>query len=449
MRDLGPHDAMIMRNHGLLTCGATIQQAFNTMYQLEMSCRAQVDAMAARTELTLPSEEVLERTAQLYQPGARRPVWRAGVARDAAPAPRGTGPLGVPALLGVTRAAARSGGRHAPIEERQASAARVRTVLPLLPAASTAQRTAEPVPGAWPSRPIRFVVPFAAGGNSDVTARLFAEQIAAAARPARRCGEPERRDGRHRDGGGDPLQARRLHAADRQPGSIINGPLLMAAPRYEPIADLVPVALLGQVPMAITVRPEILVRSLGELVAYSKARPGGVTIGTSGVGGANHLPLELFKAATGANLVHVPYRGGGNTLPDFVAGNVDGVLIELASVLDLHRDGRGRILGVAAPQRSPAAPDIPTFIEQGYEGFVASSFVGLFAPAGTPEEAIRRLQAAIAEAASDPGVLARLASFGADPPTGPELTTPGVAAFLQGELAKARRAIAIAGLKPE
>jgi hypothetical protein len=161
------------------------------------------------------------------------------------------------------------------------------------------------------------------------------------------------------------------------------------------------------------------------------------------------LPLELFKAATGANLVHVPYRGGGNTLPDFVAGNVDGVLIELASVLDLHRDGRGRILGVAAPQRSPAAPDLPTFIEQGYEGFVAASFVGLFAPAGTPEEAIRRLQAAIAEAASDPGVLARLASFGADPPTGPELTTPGVAAFLQGELAKARRAIAIAGLKPE
>jgi tripartite-type tricarboxylate transporter receptor subunit TctC len=322
-------------------------------------------------------------------------------------------------------------------------------VLPLLPAASAAQRTAEPAAGAWPSRPIRFVVPFAAGGNSDVTARLFAEHIGP------RLGQPVVVENRSGATGAIGTEAVIRSKPDGytlligSPGSIVNGPLLMAAPRYDPIADLVPVALLGQVPMAITVRPEIPVRNLGELVAHSKARPGGVTVGTSGVGGANHLPLELFKAATGANLVHVPYRGGGNTLPDFVAGNVDGVLIELASVLDLHRDGRGRILGVAAPQRSPAAPDIPTFIEQGYEGFVAASFVGLFAPAGTPGEAIRRLQAAIAEAAGDPGVLARLASFGAAPPTGPELTTPGVAAFLQGELAKARRAIAIAGLKPE
>ena len=321
--------------------------------------------------------------------------------------------------------------------------------LPLLPAAGAAQQTATPPAGAWPSRPIRFVVPFAAGGNSDVTARMFAEQIGA------RLGQPvvvENRSGATGAIGTEAVIRSRPDGYTLligSPGSIVNGPLLMAAPRYDPIVDLAPVALLGQVPMAITVRPETPARGLGELVAHSKARPGGVTIGTSGVGGANHLPLELFKAATGANLVHVPYRGGGNTLPDFVAGNVDGVLIELASVLDLHRDGRGRILGVAAPQRSPAAPDIPTFIEQGYEGFVAASFVGLFAPAGTPEEAMRRLQAAIAEAASDPGVLARLASFGAAPPTGPELTTPGVAAFLQGELAKARRAIAIAGLKPE
>jgi tripartite-type tricarboxylate transporter receptor subunit TctC len=322
--------------------------------------------------------------------------------------------------------------------------------LPSLPAApGAAQESAAPPAGTWPNRPIRFVVPFAAGGNSDVTARLYAERMVA------RLGQPVVVENRSGATGAIGTEAVIRSKPDGytlligSPGSIVNGPLLMAAPRYDPIVDLTPVALLGQVPMAITVNPALPLRSLGELVAFSKARPGGVTIGTSGVGGANHLPLELFKAATGANLVHVPYRGGGNTLPDFVAGNVDGVLIELASVLDLHRDGRGRVLGVAAPLRSPAAPEIPTFIEQGYEGFVAASFVGLFAPAGTPEEAVRRLQAAIAEAVRDPAVLARLASFGADPPTGPELTTPGVAAFLQGELAKARRAIAIAGLKPE
>jgi tripartite-type tricarboxylate transporter receptor subunit TctC len=118
-------------------------------------------------------------------------------------------------------------------------------------------------------------------------------------------------------------------------------------------------------------------------------------------------------------------------------------------VLDLHREGRARALGVAAPRRSPQAPEVPTFIESGLEGFVASSFVGLFAPAGTPVSVLRPLQAAIAEAVADPEVQVRLASFGADPPTAAELTTSGMAAFLEGEVAKARRAIAIAGLKPE
>ncbi len=308
-----------------------------------------------------------------------------------------------------------------------------------------------PVPplGAWPNRPLRFIVPFAAGGNSDVTARLFATRISP------RLGQPivvENRSGATGAIGTEAVVRARPDGYTLligSPGSIVNGPLLQATPRYDPIVVLVPVALLGQVPMVIIVRPDLPVRSLADLVAHSRARLAGVTIGTSGIGGANHLPLELFKAATGANLVHVPYRGGGSTLPDFVAGNVDGILIELPSVLDLHREGRGRILGVAAPHRSPQAPEIPTFIEAGLEGFLAASFVGLFAPAGTAPDIVRTLQAAIAEAAADPEVLSRLAAFGADPPSAAALTTPGVAAFLQGELVKARRAIAIAGLQPE
>jgi tripartite-type tricarboxylate transporter receptor subunit TctC len=303
--------------------------------------------------------------------------------------------------------------------------------------------------GGWPDRPIRFIVPFAAGGNSDVTARLFAARITG------RLGQPivvENRSGATGAIGTEAVVRSRPDGYTLligSPGSIVNGPLLMAAPRYDPMKDLVPVALLGQVPMVIIVKPGLPVRDLTELVTYSKTRPNGVTIGTSGVGGANHLPLELFKAATGANLVHVPYRGGGSTLPDFVSGNVDGIMIELPSVLDLHRDGRGRILGLAAPQRSPQVPEVATFIEQGLKDFLAASFVGLFAPTGTPEPVLKSLQAAIAEAAADPEVLARLASFGADPPKGPELTTPGVARFLEGEVMKARRAIEIAGLKPE
>jgi tripartite-type tricarboxylate transporter receptor subunit TctC len=301
----------------------------------------------------------------------------------------------------------------------------------------------------WPQRPIRFVVPFAAGGNSDVTARLFANRIAA------RLGQPIIVENRSGATGAIGTEAVVRAAPDGytmligSPGSIVNGPLLQANRRYDPITELVPVALLGSVPMVIIVKPSLPVRTLGELVAWSKAQPRGVTIGTSGIGGANHLPLELFIAATGANLVHVPYRGGGSTLPDFLSGSVDGVLIEMPSVLDLHRDGRGCILGVAAPARSVQLPDVPTFIEQGLTGFLAASFVGLFAPAATPAPIVATVQAAIAEAAADPEILARLLSFGADPPTAAELTTPGFAALLQVELEKARRAIAIAGLRPE
>ncbi|MES2712391.1 MAG: tripartite tricarboxylate transporter substrate binding protein [Pseudomonadota bacterium] len=313
------------------------------------------------------------------------------------------------------------------------------SLLPVAPALAQAP---------WPQRPLRFIVPFAAGGNSDVTARLFANRITA------RLGQPIVVENRSGATGAIGTEAVVRAAPDGytmligSPGSIVNGPLLQANRRYDPITDLVAVALLGSVPMVIIVKPTLPVRTLAELVTWSKAQPRGVTIGTSGIGGANHLPLELFIAATGANLVHVPYRGGGSTLPDFVAGNVDGVLIEMPSVLDLHRDGRGRILGVAAPARSAQLPDIPTFIEQGLTGFLAASFVGLFAPAGTPSPIVATVQAAIAEAVADPEILARLLSFGADPPTPAELTTPGFAALLQGELEKARRAIAIAGLQP-
>lgn len=301
----------------------------------------------------------------------------------------------------------------------------------------------------WPDRPLRFIVPFAAGGNADVTARLFAGRVAPL------LGQPvvvENRSGATGAIGTEAVVRARPDGTTwlvGSPGSIINGPLLMAAPRYDTLVDLIPGALLGQVPMMIMVRPEIPARNLAELVAFSRSRPQGVSIGTSGVGGANHLPLELFRAQTDANILHIPFRGGGSTLADFLAGNVDGLLVELPTVLEIHREGRGRILGVSAAQRSPQVPEIPTFIEQGIEGFLASSFVGLFAPAGTPEPVLGTMQTALATAAADPDVLARLRSFGADPPTPAELTTPGFMALLRADQAKARRAIQIAGLRPE
>ena len=321
----------------------------------------------------------------------------------------------------------------------------LRRSLLALPFLATAARAQE----AFPTRPMRFVVPFAAGGNTDAMARLFGAFI------TRKLGQPvvvENRTGAAGAIGTEAVVRARADGYTRllgSPGSIVNGPLLTANPRFDTFTDLTPVAMLGQVPMALIIRPALPIRNLAELVRYSREHPQGVTIGTSGIGGANHLPLELFKAATGANLVHVPFRGGGATLPDFLAGNLDGILIELSTVLDLHKDGRGRILGVSAPARSALVPDVATFIEQGHPGFVAASFVALFTPAGTPAPVLATVQRVMAEAMADPEVQARMLGFGADLATPEELTTVGMQAFLGRERDKALRAIAIAGLKPE
>ncbi len=311
-----------------------------------------------------------------------------------------------------------------------------------LPALARAQE-------AFPSRPLRFIVPFAAGGNTDAMARLFGAFL------TRKWGQAvvvENRTGATGAIGTEAVVRARPDGYTLllgSPGSIINGPLLTAQPRYDTLVDLTPVANLGSVPLVIITRAALPIRSLAELVSYSRAHAQGVTVGTSGIGGAHHLPLELFKAATGANLVHVPFRGGGATIPDFIAGTVDGVLVELPSVLPLHRDGQGRILGVAATARAALVPEVPTFIEQGYANFTAASFVGLFAPAGTPEPVLRTVQQGITEAMQDAEIRTRMAGFSADLPPPAELTTAGFGAFLAGEKAKAQRAIALAGLKPE
>lgn len=308
---------------------------------------------------------------------------------------------------------------------------------------------AQAAPEPFPARPLRFVVPFAAGGNTDAMARLFGAFL------GRKWGQPVVVENRTGATGAIGTEAVVRSRADGytlllgSPGSIINGPLLTAQPRYDTFTDLTPVANLGSVPLVIIIRSALPIHSLAELVSYSKAHPRGVSIGTSGIGGAHHLPLELFKAATGANLIHVPFRGGGATIPDFIAGNVDGVLVELPSVLPLHREGTGRILGVAALARSAQVPEVPTFIEQGFAGFTAASFVGLFAPAHTPEAVLRVVQQGVAEAMQDAEIRTRMAGFGAELPPAAELTTAGFAAFLAGEKAKAQRAIALAGLKPE
>ncbi len=185
------------------------------------------------------------------------------------------------------------------------------------------------------------------------------------------------------------------------------------------------------------------------LLRRARARPGGIDIATPAVGSTAHFALELLNHATGAGLTHVPYRGGGSLVADLIAGTFDGALLELSTALPLAREGKVRLLAVAADGRVAQIPEVRSFIEQGVPGFTATSFTALLAPARTPPEPLSALHGALLAALADAPTAARLVALGAVP-AGPEEASPaGLAAHLREELARYRRAAELAGLRPQ
>src|SRR5215469_2177951 len=247
---------------------------------------------------------------------------------------------------------------------------------------------------AYPDHPIRMVVPFAAGGNADIVGRIVGERMAAV------LGQPVVVD--NRAGAGGSIGAEAVARAEPDGYTLLvgsNGPLtvnpfVQAKLGYDPLKDFAPIALTSYVPHAIIVHPSVEAKTVAELVALSKQKS--ISIGTSGVGSATHLTLERFNAATGAKLAHIPYRSGGALLPDLIGGNIQAAMTEFSTAMPLHRAGQGRIIAVAAAQRSKLAPDVPTMIEGGVKDFTASSYVGFLAPRATPPSVVEQLQKAAA-----------------------------------------------------
>ena len=267
---------------------------------------------------------------------------------------------------------------------------------------------------AWPTRPVRLIVPVPAAGTTDILARVLAEALGP------RLGQPVVVENRGGAGGniGADLVVKSNDGHTLLMATIgtaaINYGLYRDSMPYRP-EDLAAVSLMATVPNVIVATPKLEAKTLQEAVALAKRRRDGLTIGSSGNGTSLHLTGELLKEAAGINLIHVPFRGSGPMLTEIIAGRVDLAVDNLPSSLGHIRDGRLRALAVTGERRAPALPEVPTTAEAGYPQVQAVAWFGIQAPAGMPRPVIQRLAAEIQAVVRDPAVRARIEEQGGEP----------------------------------
>jgi tripartite-type tricarboxylate transporter receptor subunit TctC len=281
----------------------------------------------------------------------------------------------------------------------------------VLAAVSAATATAADLP----DRPVRIIVPFTPAGTSDILARILAE----AASPHLPRGVVVE----NRGGAGGNIGMAEAARATADGTTLVQcafgpcgaNPVLYANPGYDLERDFTAVILTGAVRNVMTVRRELPARTVQEFIALAKARPGGLSYASSGVGASNHLGPELLGTLVGIEMTHVPYRGSGPAITDIVAGRVDVFFDNLPSILPHIRSGAVRALAAVSAERIPELPEVPTFGEAGVQGMVIDSWFGFLAPAATPAPAVRALNAAFNRALEEPMVRQRLAQVGVMP----------------------------------
>jgi len=266
------------------------------------------------------------------------------------------------------------------------------------------------------SRPVRLIVPFTPAGTTDIIARLAAERLGA------RLGQQVIVE--NRAGAGGNLGAEAVARAEPDGNTLllttigtgaINFALYGARMPYKP-EDLVGVALLAQVPNVLMVANVTPAQTVRELVALAAARPGALNFGTAGIGTSPHICIELLNMMTGMRMQHIPFRGSAPVLTELVAGRVDVGMDNIPSAIPFIREGRIRALGVTSRARSPALPDVPTLAEAGVDGFEATAWFGILAPAATPRPAVERLGSLLNEVTKEPDFIRRMEELGAAPP---------------------------------
>ncbi|CAB5679680.1 Argininosuccinate lyase [Delftia tsuruhatensis] len=268
---------------------------------------------------------------------------------------------------------------------------------------------------AYPSRPVRIVVPYPAGGTTDIIARLAAAQL------TERLRQPFVVE--NRAGASGAIGSAAVAQAAPDGYTLVMGtasshginPALQKNLPYDAVRDFSPVTLVASTPNIIVVHPGVPVKTLAELLALARARPGQVNFGSTSAGGSPHMSAELLKMMAGVDMVHVPYKGASPMLTDLMGGQIQVGFDNLPSTIAFVRSGKLRALAVTTAQRWPGAPEIPTVAESGVPGYEVSGWFGLLAPAGTPRAVLDALQSAIAQAVQAPEVAGQLRGLGAEP----------------------------------
>jgi tripartite-type tricarboxylate transporter receptor subunit TctC len=266
----------------------------------------------------------------------------------------------------------------------------------------------------FPARPIRIMVPWAPGGNVDITARTIAPALSEI------LGQQVVIENRPGAGGMIGSASVAKGAADGytlllgSSGTITVAPALARNPSYDPIKDFALVGPIHSVPIVLTASAKVPIRTYREFLAQAQTRPGQVSVASAGTGSSNHLAIELLGRQAGVKLNHIPYKGSGPALTDLVGGQVDAMMDQLTASLPHIKEGRIRALAVTSRQRSAQQPDVPTLIELGLPDYEVITFTGLFAPAGTPRPILDKLQAALRQALARPAVRERFAGLGVD-----------------------------------
>ena len=298
----------------------------------------------------------------------------------------------------------------------------------------------------WPTRPVRFVVPFAAGGTTDILARVVAAKI------SEEFGQQFVVE--NKPGAGGNIAADFVAKAEPDgytfvvgtPGTHAINQFVFKNMPYDQIKDIAPVIIIARVPNLCSVTNSLPVKSVAELIAYAKSKPGELFYGTPGLGSTAHVSTELFKSMTGVEMTHVPYKGSAPALTDLIAGRVHLMIDNLPAAQSFAESGAIRPLAVSSATRWPGLPDLPTIAEAGVPGYEASSWFTLGAPAKTPKQIIEKLNASVDKFLKTEDGIARLRKLGAEPAGG---SPADMQAYVLAETEKWGKVAKFAGIKPD